>query len=240
VQLWDVQNRSKLPPETFKAYIQGHNINFCNQSIQVLYQNEPYKFLGIQLLPSLTWKIQIRATMTKLNEQCKLLKNSPAIMKQKIHMIEAILKAGIAYSFYAVAFSIPTINKLDKTFIRLQKSIYGHLKCAPNIMTQLPTKMFILGAFSLKNAYLKCIGEQFRNAFNDPGKLGDIYQGLTNHILAQNGGVHHIPCITKQACVQSPLTRTFYLLKILADTYLHNIIENFPLKPTPLETTWLS
>ena len=113
--------------------------------------------------------------MTKLNEQYKLFKNNHAIMKQKIHMIEAIFKAGIAYSFYAVAFSIPTINKLDKTFIRLQKSICGHLKCAPNVMTQLPTKIFGLGAFSLKNAYLKCIGEQLRNAFNDPRKLGDIY-----------------------------------------------------------------
>ena len=74
-------NKTKLSPTTFKAYLQSHNIQFRNQALPILHQNEPYKYLGIQLVPSLTWKIQINSTMTKLKEQCQLLKNSSATMK---------------------------------------------------------------------------------------------------------------------------------------------------------------
>jgi hypothetical protein len=60
-------NKSKLSPTTFKAYLQSHNIQFHTQAIPILYQNEPYKYLGIQLVPSLTWKIQIHSTLNKAN-----------------------------------------------------------------------------------------------------------------------------------------------------------------------------
>ena len=84
-------NKSKLSPTTFKAYLQSHNIQFHTLAIPVLRQNKPYKYLGIQLVPSLTWKIQIHSTMTKLKEQSKLLKASPTTMKEKIHMIDSVI-----------------------------------------------------------------------------------------------------------------------------------------------------
>jgi hypothetical protein len=43
-------HKPRMPPETFKAYIQVHNINFCGQNIPVLHQNEPYPYLGIQMI----------------------------------------------------------------------------------------------------------------------------------------------------------------------------------------------
>jgi hypothetical protein len=58
--------------------------------------------------------------------------------------------------------------------------------------------MFSLKTFSFWNAYIGCVGEQLRDALNDPGRLGNIYQGLINYILAKNGGAHKIPHITKQ------------------------------------------
>ena len=73
--------------------------------------------------------------MTKLNKQYKLLKASPATMKQKIHMTDSVLRAGIAYGFYTVAYSMPKINKLHKILIHLQKSICGMAKSTSNIMT---------------------------------------------------------------------------------------------------------
>jgi hypothetical protein len=73
--------------------------------------------------------------MTKLIEQCKLLKASPATMKQKIHMTDSVIRAGIAYGFYTVAYSMPTINKLNKILIRLHKSICGMPKSTSNTMT---------------------------------------------------------------------------------------------------------
>jgi hypothetical protein len=65
-------------------------------------------------------------------------------------------------------------------------------------MTQLPHTMFGLEALSLRNAYLYCIKEQLRKALNDTGRLGTIYQGLTNYIFAKHGGAQNIPRITKK------------------------------------------
>jgi hypothetical protein len=233
-------NKSKLSPTTFKAYLQSHNIQFRNQAIPILHQNEPYKYLRIQLVPSLTWKIQIHTTMTKLKEQSQLLKTSPATMKQKIHMTDSVIRACIAYGFYVVAFSLPTINKLDKILIRLQKDICGLPKSSPNVMTQLPHTMFGLEAFSLRNAYLRCIEEQLQEALNDTGRLGTIYQGLTNYIFAKNGGAQNILRITSNACVRSPITHTLFLLKHVAGTHIRSTHPNFPLSPTQLETSWIT
>jgi hypothetical protein len=45
-------NKSKMTPETFKAYIQMHKITYNNKPIPILHQNKPYKYLSIQLIPS--------------------------------------------------------------------------------------------------------------------------------------------------------------------------------------------
>ena len=107
-------NKSKMNQETFKSHIESANITYRNQTIPILHQNEPYVYLGIQLVPSLKWKIQIHITTTKVISQCSQLANCPATMKQKISMVDTIIRAGIAYSFYAVPFSLPGIIKLDK------------------------------------------------------------------------------------------------------------------------------
>ena len=156
-------------------------------------------------------------------------------MKQKIQMVDTVIRAGIAYSFYAVPYSLPAIKKLDKRIIALHKNICGLPKCLSNAVTQLPQNMFGTEAFSLKNAYITCIGEQLINALNDQGRLGRIYNGLTKHILAKHGGSLHLPRISPHDCMRSPITRTLYLLKKTSDTHLRSTLAKFPLHPTPLE-----
>jgi hypothetical protein len=129
-------NNKPMPATIFKAYIQSHNIKYRNQLIPVLHQNEPYVYLGIQLIPSLKWKAQQAITMNKLIKQTQLLLNSPATLKQKLKMVDTVIRPGIAYSFYAVPYSMPNIIKLDKKIIGLQKTICGLPKSTPNITTQ--------------------------------------------------------------------------------------------------------
>ena len=45
-------NKSKLKPNTFKAFIQSQQITYKNKKIPTLIQNEPYTYLGIQLVSS--------------------------------------------------------------------------------------------------------------------------------------------------------------------------------------------
>jgi hypothetical protein len=142
--------------------------------------------------------------MNKLIKQTQLLLQSPATLKQKLKMVDTVIRPGIAYSFYAVPYSMPNITKLNKKIIGLQKTICELPKSTPNIITKLPHDQYGLDAHSLKTEYLTCIGKQLRNALNDPGRLGTIYKGLTNHIFAKYGGAQHLPLLNKEAYIPQP------------------------------------
>jgi hypothetical protein len=228
-----------MNPLTFKAFLQIKNISFCNQPIPVLHQNEPYLYLGVQLVPFLNWNVQTHFTLTKLIQQCKVLSNCLATIKQKLNMANIAIRPVISYSFYAVPYSMPTIRKLDKQIIALQKKICGLPICTPNITSQLPRDLFGMEVFSLKNAYLTCSGEQLRNVLNDTGRLGKIYVGLSNYILAKYGGALHLPRIRYSDCICSPTTRTLFLLKEDAQVHIRSTFLDFLLHPTPLETIWM-
>jgi hypothetical protein len=176
--------------------------------------------------------------MNKLIKQILLLLNSPATLKQKLKMVDTVIRPGIAYSFYAIPYSMPNIAKLDQKIIVLQKAICGLPKSTPNITTRLPHDQFGLNAQSLKTEYLTCIGKQLRNALNDPGRLGIIYIGLTNHILAKYGGSQHLPLLNKEACLHSPTARTLYLLKHNGLAHIQTDKIAFPHNDTPLATIW--
>jgi hypothetical protein len=118
-----------------------------------------------------------------------------------MHMTDTVIRAGIAYNFYIVPYSLPAIKKLDKKLIVLQKKICGLPNCTSNVTTQLPHELFGMQAFSLKNAYIRCIGEQLKDALNDTGKLGLIYRGLTNFILAKFDGALNLPRLTSHNCI---------------------------------------
>ena len=160
-------------------------------------------------------------------------------MKQKLHMTDLIIRAGVAYAFYAIPFSSTTIKKFDKHIIRLYKKICGLSKSTPNITTQLSHNLFGLEAYSLSNAYLRCISKQLRDALYNPGQLNKIYQGLTSYILSKNGGAQKITRITISACIHSSTTCTLYLLKTMANFHVKSTIDNFLLYPIPLKNTML-
>ena len=232
-------NNKSMLATTFKAYIQSHNIKFRNQPIPVLHQNEPYVYLGIQLILSLKWKAQQAITMNKLIKQTQLLLNSPTTLKQKLKMVDIVIRLGIAYSFYAVSYSMPNIIKLDTKIIDLQKTICGLPRSIPNITTKLPHDQYGLDAHSLKTEYLTCIGKQLCNVLNDPRRLGTIYKGLTNHILAKFDGSQHLPLLNKEACLYSPTSQTLYLLKHNGKAHIQIENTTFPTMETSLTTIWL-
>jgi hypothetical protein len=94
-----------------------------------------------------------------------------------------------------------------------------------------------MNAFSFKNAYLKCIGEQLRDALNDQGRLGIIYKGLTKFILAKYDGSTILTTITTAACLHSPITLTIALLND-NKVHVHNFDQTFYTTSTSLENEW--
>jgi hypothetical protein len=85
-------------------------------------------------------------------------------------------------------------------------------KALLNIIAQLLHELLGINAFPRKIAYLTWIGEQLRNALNDPGRLGKIYQGLINHMFAKHGGTQLLSTLNKKTWKHSPIARTLYLL----------------------------
>jgi hypothetical protein len=177
--------------------------------------------------------------MNKLTKQTQLLLNSSATLKQKLKMVDTVIKPGIAYSFYIDPYSMPNITKLDQKKIGLQKTICGLPRSTPNITTKLPHDQYGLDAHSLKTEYRTCIGKQLRNALNDPGRLGTIYKGLTNHIFAKHGGAQHLPLLNKEACLHSPTSRILNLLKHNGKTHIQIENTTFPHMETPLTSIWI-
>ena len=57
-------------------------------------------------------------------------------------MIDTLIRAGIAYSFYAVSYLLSLIKKLDIKIISLHKTICGFSKCKSNAVTQFSHDMF--------------------------------------------------------------------------------------------------
>ena len=174
--------------------------------------------------------------MNKLMKQAQLLLQSPTTLKQKLKLVDTVIRPGIVYSFYAVPYSMPTITKLDQKIIGLQKAICGLPKSTPNITTKFPHEQYGLAAHSLKTEYLTCIGKLLCNTLNDLGKLGTIYKGLTNHIFAKYGGAQHLPSLNKEACLHSPTSRTLYLLKHNGRAHVQTENITFPHMDTPLAT----
>jgi hypothetical protein len=153
-------------------------------------------------------------------------------------MVNTVIRPGMAYSFYAIPYSMPNIAKLDQNIIVLQKAICRLPKSTPNITTKLPHDQSGLNAHSLRIEYLTCIGKQLHNALNDPGRLGIIYIGLTNHTLAKYGGSQHLPLLNKETCLHSPTARILYLLKHNGLAHIQTDKVTFPHNDTPLATIW--
>jgi hypothetical protein len=144
-------------------------------------------------------------------------------------MVDTIIRVGIAYSFYAIPYSMPNIAKLDQKIIALQKAICGLPKSTPNITTKLPHDQF-----GLKLRTFTQNRKQLRNALNDPGRLGC----LTNHILAKDGGSQHLPLLNKKACLHSPTAKTLYLLKHNGLAHIQIDKVAFLHDDIPLATIW--
>ena len=201
-------NKSKIKPDTFKAKIQAQNIRYRSQPLPVLHQNEPYMYLGIQLVPSPKphHYNQNKRPVQKLNKLSRSYQknNQHGGYRHKSRNSLQLLCSPILLANH---------QKLDKKIIGIQKIICGQPKCTANVITQLPQDLFGLEAFSLKIAYLRCISKQLINALYDPDRLGIIYKGLIHHIPVKYGGAEYITRITHTDCIKSPATRTLFLIK---------------------------
>lgn len=107
-------------PSYMKAQTWATNINYKNQPILALHHSKAYAYLGKHLVSTLNSNIQLHITTTKVVKQCESLTTYLATIKQKINMVDIVIWAQTAYSFYVVPYFLPIVNNLDKKTIALQ------------------------------------------------------------------------------------------------------------------------
>ena len=74
-------------------------------------------------MSSLKWNLQWEITLQKTKQQSKLLALSPASLKQKVKILNTVIKSRIAYAYYAVPLFKLDIIKLDKIIGKITKKI---------------------------------------------------------------------------------------------------------------------
>lgn len=165
---------------------------------------------------------------TKKQSQC--MSTSPANLKQKINILNIVLKPGIAYAYYATPFSKPNIKRLDKILSKLIKEIFNIPKSTANILTHLPNDNFGINTTFLLPDYVNCIGQQLIQALNDQGQLGILFQRFTKYITTNYGGSLHLPKLKYQACSRSPIGGTLFLLEREYEIHASTTNCTFPIK----------
>ena len=114
------QLRNRLADVTIiDAAGQPQAIPFCHPD------NEPYKYLGVLLTPSLNWKHQIQALVEEVTERGNALLHSMASPLQRLQVLEHCIKPYIAYSFPTGA---KGIKYLGLTFTQRSKARGGLAK----------------------------------------------------------------------------------------------------------------
>jgi hypothetical protein len=72
-------HKTKLSPKNFKQTLEsGYIVKYQGKSFPALSPNEAYTYLGVQVVPSLKWKIQTTITLNKIKQKSMLLLKSPA------------------------------------------------------------------------------------------------------------------------------------------------------------------
>ena len=154
-------------------------------------------YIGIQLVPSLKWKIQEDITMNRANEQSNLLIASSTNIWQKIIVLNTVFKPRISYLSYAIPFSRLNMCKINKILIKLTKTICTYDPKQHNQNPRWPQWRRLCNQY-----YIHLIG---LHHLNDQVQLGKTYQGLTKYIVIKYGRSPNLPKLTHQACVMSQL-----------------------------------
>ena len=180
------------------------------------------------MTPSLIWSLRKEITLKKTKQYGKLLANSPASLKQKIKILNTIIKPQIAYAYHAVLFPKLDIEKLDKLINTIIKETCNIPKSTANILTHLPHGKFGINVTSLLPDYIHCIGQQLLQVINEPCQLGTIYQGLTKYITTNYGGSLHVPIWASPGPKRppSPVMQSSLALNLI-DSQLIRLVSTF-------------
>jgi hypothetical protein len=152
--------------------ISGSTVPFLHPS------KEPYKYLGVLLTPSLNWTHQMSELTVASIERADGILRSMASCKQKLRLVDTLLKPFMEYSFSTGAYTINDIARLDSLVAQVAKHAFHISPSSPTAMVQEDRDQAGMGVTSLQKHYTAALAAQLTDALNDKGRLGAVTYAL--------------------------------------------------------------
>ena len=140
--------------------------------------NEPYKYLGVWLTPSLNWQHQMTNMVETVVDKTEAILRCPASPKQKLQLIHTLLKPYIRYSLSTGAYTASDIARLDSLLAQAARFAMRLPGSAPTAMVLEDRDRGGLGVGSLLTAYITELTAQLTDSMNDGGRLGAVTKPL--------------------------------------------------------------
>ena len=180
--------------------------------------DEPYRYLGVLLTPSLNWSHQRAALVDTVIEKADGILRSMASDEQKLRLIDTLLRPHIRYSLCTGAYNSADIACLDGLLTRLAKYALRLPTSTPTALVQEDRHRGGLGVTSLQETYVTELVAKLTDAINADGGLGRVTQCLLEQQIRQVGSM--LDSSLAQSLRHSRLLCTVTLLALSGGTLM--------------------
>jgi ribonuclease HI len=164
-----------------KRRLDGIKIN--QKTIPYLPPTQPYKYLGIQFTMTMDWSHQLNYTIEKISKKCERLTTSFASPKQRLRIIDTVIKPAVTYAMPLCPYSAIDIATLDARICKYVKDCMRLPRYMPNQAIHLDRGQGGLGITSLMVDYTQLSASYLIQALNDTDRLGTVCTALTRQQL---------------------------------------------------------
>ena len=155
-------------------------ITLGGKPVPYLPPDEPYKYLGVWLTLTLNWKYQLNKTLKDIKTKGEAILASMASTKQKLRMINQVIRPGITYDLPLAFYNPQDISKMDNKIASLARKTCWLPNSSPTTGILSTQEQGGLGIISLWTDYIQLSTSMITKALNDTGRLGTVTRALLN------------------------------------------------------------
>jgi ribonuclease HI/exonuclease III len=181
--------RSAIDKERLTSLLgYSNSLLIGGKPVPALSPTETYKYLGLHVCLVLDWERQLEETIAMVRAQGHKLASSLASPRQCLHIMQTVIKPGIAYVLSVAPFTMAQLYKLDQEVAKIAKACYMLPQSFPTHGLLLDTQSAGLGVISLVPDYVQVSTRCLVRGVNDDDRLGLVTKALLTIQRDKMGG----------------------------------------------------
>ena len=180
--------------------------------VPALQPNEPYKYLGIWVSASLTWKTEYNYLLLKLTEQAASLRSARLLDEQKLNIAEHKVLPLLRYHLPHVPFTRTQLARIEGLYCGIAKDAMRLMKSTASHHCTRPRKAYGLGLPDLLSEQLKADAQNALVELHDEGPVGIVARALLAEYRRRLG--YGLLSAAKVDTLQLPGTRLPFLHRL--------------------------